>query len=88
MQLVLGDKGTKKIEDHKIIRLKQSSPDMKRFRQYVDGFDDKEAALSVLSVLQMHKSYKMTDKSFIISTEDYKIVQMKKKLEEWILLNK
>jgi len=54
----------------------------------IHGFDDKEAALSVLSVLQMHKSYKMTDKSFIISTEDYKIVQMKKKLEEWILLNK
>lgn len=42
IQLVLGDKGTNKIEDHKIVRLKQASPDMKRFRQYVDGFDDKE----------------------------------------------
>lgn len=42
IQLVLGDKGTNKIEDHKIVRLKQMSSDMKRFRQYVDGFDDKE----------------------------------------------
>jgi PHD/YefM family antitoxin component YafN of YafNO toxin-antitoxin module len=38
--------------------------------------------------LQLHKNYKVKDKVYIVSTEDYKIIQMKKKLEEWILLNK
>ena len=42
IQLVLGDKGTNKPDDFKIIRLKEISTDMKRFRQFVDGFDDKE----------------------------------------------
>lgn len=41
IQLVLGDKGTHKPEEHKIIRPKEISSDMKRFRQFVDGFDDK-----------------------------------------------
>lgn len=42
IQLVLSDKGANKVEDFKIVRLKEVSSDMKRFRQYVDGFDDKE----------------------------------------------
>jgi 5-methylcytosine-specific restriction protein B len=42
IQLILGDKGTSKPEEFHIIRLKQISPEMKRFRQFVDGFDDKE----------------------------------------------
>lgn len=54
----------------------------------IHGFDNKDAAVSALAVLQLHKNYKVTDKVYIISTEDYKIVQIKKKLNEWILLNK
>lgn len=41
IQLVLGDIGTNKPEEYKIIRLKEISSDMKRFRQFVDGFDEK-----------------------------------------------
>lgn len=41
IQLILGDKGTSKPEEFHIIRLKQISPEMKRFRQFVDGLDDK-----------------------------------------------
>jgi hypothetical protein len=40
IQLVLGD--TNKPQEYQIVRLKQTSPEMKRFRQFVDGFDDKE----------------------------------------------
>jgi len=53
----------------------------------IHGFSSKESANAVLSVLREHKNYKIKDQAYIISTEDYKIVQMKKKFEEWLLLN-
>ena len=84
------DKVTKYINDTNAVALK-SSEDIYTLTDnfiVIHGFDNKDAAISVLSVLQLHKNYKITDKVYIISTEDYKIVQMKKKLDEWILLNK
>ena len=86
----LTDKVAKYIKDTNAVALK-SSEDIYTLTDnfiVIHGFDNKDAAISVLSVLQLHKNYKLTDKVYIISTEDYKIVQMKKKLEEWILLNK
>jgi len=86
----LTDKIAKYIKDTNAVALK-SSEDIYTLTDnfiVIHGFDNKDAAISVLSVLQLHKNYKLTDKVYIISTEDYKIVQMKKKLEEWILLNK
>lgn len=86
----LTDKVTKYIKDTNAVALK-SSEDIYTLTDnfiVIHGFDNKDAAISVLSVLQLHKNYKLTDKVYIISTEDYKIVQMKKKLQEWILLNK
>ena len=84
------DKVTKYINDTNAVALK-SSEDIYTLTDnfiVIHGFENKDAAISVLSVLQLHKNYKLTDKVYIISTEDYKIVQMKKKLDEWILLNK
>jgi hypothetical protein len=86
----LMDKVTKYIKDMNVVSLK-SSEDIYTLTDnfiVIHGFENKDAAISVLSVLQLHKNYKLTDKVYIISTEDYKIVQMKKKLGEWILLNK
>lgn len=86
----LTDKVTKYIKDTNAVSLK-SSEDIYTLTDnfiVIHGFENKDAAISVLSVLQLHKNYKLTDKVYIISTEDYKIVQMKKKLDEWILLNK
>lgn len=86
----LTDKIAKYIKDTDAVALK-SSEDIYTLTDnfiVIHGFDNKDAAISVLSVLQLHKNYKLTDKVYIISTEDYKIVQMKKKLDEWILLNK
>lgn len=42
IQLVLGDKGSTKPDEFKIVRLKPMSSGMKHFRQFVEGFDDKE----------------------------------------------
>lgn len=86
----LTDKVAKYIKDTNAVALK-SSEDIYTLTDnfiVIHGFDNKDAAISVLSVLKLHKNYKLTDKVYIISTEDYKIVQMKKKLQEWILLNK
>lgn len=84
------EKVTKYIQDTNAVALKLSSDIYNVENDFivVHGFDDKEAALSVLSVLQDYKNYKISDQAYIISTEDYKIVQMKKKLEDWIALNK
>ena len=54
----------------------------------VHGFGSKESANAVLSVLKEHKNYKIKDQAYLISTEDYKIIQMQKKFGEWLLLNK
>lgn len=86
----LTEKIAKYIKDTNAVALKTSEDIYTLTDNFIviHGFDNKDAAISALSVLQLHKNYKLTDKVYIISTEDYKIVQMKKKLEEWILLNK
>ncbi|CAM3765598.1 lipopolysaccharide assembly protein LapB [Flavobacterium cucumis] len=84
------EKITKYINDTNAVALKLSTDIYNVENDFivVHGFDNKEAALSVLSVLRDFKNYKISDQAYIISTEDYKIVQMKKKFEEWIALNK
>lgn len=42
IQLVLGDKGFNKPDAYQIIKLKTPTDEMKKFRQFVDGFDDKD----------------------------------------------
>jgi hypothetical protein len=54
----------------------------------IHGFESKESAKTVMSLLQEFKEYKIKEKAYIISTEDYKIIQIKKKFPEWIDLNK
>lgn len=50
----------------------------------VHGFITEEVAKATLSVLQEYKDYKIKDKVYVISSEDYKIIQVKKQLQEWI----
>ena len=54
----------------------------------IHGFKKQENAKSVLSILQEYKDYKIKDKAYIISSEDYKIIQFKKNFNDWLLLNK
>ncbi len=86
----LTDKIEKYLKDANAVLLK-SSDDIYLISDnfiVIHGFSSKESANAVLSVLKEHKNYKIKDQAYIISTEDYKIVQMKKKFEEWLLLNK
>jgi tetratricopeptide (TPR) repeat protein len=86
----LTDKIEKYLNDSKTASLKYSNDIYTMTDNFIviHGFASKEAANSVLSLLKEYKNYKINDKVFAISTEDYKIVQMKKIFEEWILLNK
>ena len=53
----------------------------------VHGFKNKENAKSVLSVLKEYKDYKIKDKAYLISSEDYKVIQFNKTFNDWLLLN-
>ncbi|UOX35012.1 YfbU family protein [Flavobacterium sediminilitoris] len=50
----------------------------------IHGFITEEVAKATLSILQEYKDYKIKDEVHIVSTEDYKVIQVKKKFEEWI----
>ncbi len=86
----LNDKIEKYLKDANAVLLKSSNDIYTITDNFIviHGFSSKESANSVLSVLKEHKNYKIKDQAYIISTEDYKIVQMKKKFEEWLQLNK
>ncbi|WP_445724259.1 type IX secretion system periplasmic lipoprotein PorW/SprE, partial [Flavobacterium sp.] len=60
----LTDKIAKYIKDTNAVALKSSEDiyDLTNNFIVIHGFDDKDAAISVLSVLQLHKNYKITDK--------------------------
>lgn len=48
------------------------------------GIINKATAESVVGYLHEHKDYKLKDTAIIISNEDYKVVQVKKNLEEYL----
>lgn len=50
----------------------------------VHGLKDEEYAKGVVSILKEFKDYKITEKAIIISSENYKIVQMRKNLNEYL----
>ncbi len=48
------------------------------------GLKDEEYAKGVVSILKEFKDYKITEQAIVISSENYKVVQMKKNLEEYL----
>ena len=50
----------------------------------IHGLRDEEYAKGVVSILKEFKDYKITEQAIVISSENYKIVQMKKNLEEYL----
>lgn len=49
----------------------------------IHGFNSKLAAIDAVSVLKDHKTYKVAETPIIISSEDYKVIQIKKNLTEF-----
>jgi hypothetical protein len=50
----------------------------------IHGLRDEEYAKGVASILKEFKDYKISEKAIIISSENYKIVQIRKNLEEYL----
>ena len=50
----------------------------------IHGLRDEEYAKGVVSILKEFKDYKITEQAIVISSENYKIVQMKKNLPEYL----
>lgn len=50
----------------------------------IHGLRDEEYAKGVVSILKDFKDYKIAEKATIISSENYKIVQIRKNLEEYL----
>jgi hypothetical protein len=48
------------------------------------GIINKATAESVANYLKEHKDYKLKDTPIIISNEDYKVVQVRKNIEEYL----
>ena len=50
----------------------------------IHGLKDLEYAKGIASILKEFKEYKVAETAYIISNENYKIVQMKKNFEEYL----
>ncbi len=50
----------------------------------VHGFKSKETAQAVLLYLKENKEYKVKDEAFVISSDNYRVVQVKKQFQEWL----
>nr|WP_294934475.1 gliding motility protein [uncultured Flavobacterium sp.] len=50
----------------------------------IHGFSSKEGAQSTISVLKDFKGYKVQEAAFVISNEDYKVIQVKKNLAQYL----
>jgi tetratricopeptide (TPR) repeat protein len=50
----------------------------------IHGLRDEENARGVASILKEYKDYKVTAPAIVISSEDYKVVQIKKNLEDYL----
>ncbi len=85
----LTDKIEKYLKDANAVLLKMSTDIYTVSDDFIviHGFSSKEAANAIWSLLKEHKNYKIKDAAYIMSSEDYKIIQMKKKFEEWLKLS-
>jgi len=50
----------------------------------IHGIRNEEAAVDIVSILKEFKDYKVTEPTIIISNENYKVVQIKKSLKEYL----
>ncbi|MUV05269.1 tetratricopeptide repeat protein [Flavobacterium rakeshii] len=50
------------------------------------GLNSKEAAVDAVSILKDYKEYKITQTPYIISSEDYKVIQIKKNFTQFLAI--
>ena len=54
----------------------------------IHGISTKDIAQSTIGLLREYKDYKITDQAFVISSDNYKVVQIKKNWKEYLSLLK
>lgn len=83
---VLNEKLQKYIKDRNSEKITLSNDVYRADKSFliVHGFSSKEGALSTISVLKDFKGYKIQEAAFVISNEDYKVIQIKKNLPEYL----
>lgn len=83
---VLNEKLQKYIKDRNSEKITLSNDVYRADKSFliIHGFSSKEGALSTISVLKDFKGYKVQDAAFVISNEDYKVIQIKKNLSEYL----
>lgn len=80
------EKVTKFIKDRGDSRL-TSSVDIYTLEQnflVIHGIRNEEAAVDIVSILKEFKDYKVTEPAIVISNENYKVVQIKKSLKDYL----
>jgi len=83
---MLIEKVTKFIKDRGDSRL-TSSVDIYTLEQnflVIHGIRNEEAAVDIVSILKEFKDYKVTESAIVISNENYKVVQIKKSLKDYL----
>lgn len=66
------------------LKLSQDLYDLNNDFVVLHGFKSKETATAVLDFLRENKKYKIKDKAHVISSNNYRVVQMKKQFQEWL----
>jgi tetratricopeptide (TPR) repeat protein len=83
---MLIEKVTKFIKDRGDSRL-TSSVDIYTLEQnflVIHGIRNEDAAVDIVSILKEFKDYKVTEPAIVISNENYKVVQIKKSLKDYL----
>lgn len=83
---VLVDKITKFAKERTIEKLTVSIDMYTMDKNFlvIHGIKSKENAVGIADVLREYKEYKISDKSFVISNENYKVVQIRKNFNDYI----
>lgn len=86
----LQDKLKKVVEDRKFERLTLSFDNYTMDNNFIviHNLRSEAAARNLETILKEYKDYKITEPAIIISSENYKIVQFRKNIEEYLTLKK
>lgn len=83
---VLQDKIKKFLTDREFVKITMSNDIYTMDKNFVviHGMNTEEYANGIASILKEFKDYKIPNKSYVISNDNYKIVQIKKNFEEYL----
>ena len=87
--IVIQDKIKKFIADRGFAKITMSNDIYTMDKNFIviHGMKTEEYANGIVSILKEFKEYKIQDKAYIISSDNYKIVQIKKNFEEYLNTN-